>query len=99
MSKRDSTASARHTKPWCLVFGVSSMSSISTGSRMMRVGLRGDAFDFRDGDHRQESYEQQEAREEQSERAEIGANIHPGRLEIIPVARQEFAVQRNHDDD
>jgi hypothetical protein len=65
---------------------------------MMRIGLRRHAFDFRDRDHWQEPQEQQEQREEQSKRSKISANVHPGRTEISPTARQEVAMQTDHND-
>src|ERR1051326_5291864 len=66
---------------------------------MMRIGLRSDAFNFGDGDHRQKSNEQQEAGEKEAERADVGANIDFAWTKIAPTGGQKIAVQRNDNDD
>src|SRR5262245_38545793 len=65
---------------------------------MMRVGLRGDAFDFGNGDHREKFYEQKEAREKQSERADVSANIDVGGPVVTAAGREEFAMEADDDD-
>src|SRR6266853_1915802 len=74
-------------------------SGFSASRHRMRVGLRGDAFDFGDGNQRQEADEQQEKGEKQTECAEIGADINPSRLVITPVRGDEVAVEGSDDND
>ena len=59
-------------------------SSFGATQRMMRISLRGDAFNFRNGDHGQESLEEQEQRHEQANSADEGPNIDPGGVEQTP---------------
>src|SRR5665213_3521224 len=57
------------------------------------------AFDFRDSNHRQETREYQEQRQEQPDGAEECAHIHPGGMEVTPRGGQEVARQACGDDD
>src|SRR5688500_20191574 len=65
---------------------------------MVWIGLRSDRFHFSDGDDRQKPHEQQEHREEQTERPDISPNIDPGRRVKTPTGWEEVTMQR-HDDD
>src|SRR5262249_18263181 len=57
------------------------------------VGLRGDTFDLRDGDHWQKPDEQKETGEEQTKGSDIRANVHIGWSVVAPTRGQEIAVQ------
>src|SRR6516225_1363044 len=70
-----------------------------TAQGVVWIGLRSDAFHFRNSNHRQEPNKKQEAGEEQSERADVSTNIDNGRPVISPVRRNEIAVEGDHDND
>src|SRR5258708_38883506 len=73
--------------------------AVTPAKRMVRVWLRSHTFDFRDGNHGQESDEQKEHGEEQTECPDVGSNVNPGGTIVTPTARQEIAVQADHADD
>src|SRR5262245_7576366 len=58
-----------------------------------------DALHLPHGDHGQETYEEQEAREEQPEAAHEDAHVELRGYEHAPARRQERPVQRHDDDD
>src|SRR5205814_7177962 len=66
---------------------------------MVRVGLRGDAFDLGDGNHGKVPNEQQETCEEQTERSDVRADVNIGWRIIAPTRRQKIAVQPNYNND
>src|SRR5436190_17949416 len=76
----------------------SSVMSFGAAFRMMRIGLRRDCFNFRDGDQRHKTQEEQEHGKKQAKGSEIRANVHPRWPEIAPARRKEIAVQCHHDD-
>src|SRR4029450_13056065 len=72
----------------------SSRTLLSTGwCAVMRVSLRHRGLYFRHGNHRQKTNEYQEERSENSERADVGPDIHPRRMVNSPGRWQEIAGQ------
>ena len=63
----------------------------------MRVRLRHDCLDFRNGNHGKEPTEEQEEREKEAKRSDHGANINPGWLEESPRSWQEVIRQGGND--
>src|SRR5262249_31624691 len=65
----------------------------------MRIGVGHHAFDFGNCDHRQKFYEQQIHREENAERADECADVHPRRKINSPTRRKKILKERADDDD
>src|ERR1041385_1453769 len=66
---------------------------------MMWIGLRRYRLHFSNGDNRQKPHKQEEHREKQTERPNVGPDIDPGGRIKTPARREEIAMQRhdNHE--
>ena len=76
------------------------MSSVlGATQRMMRVGLGRNAFDFRDGDQRNKTQEQQEHGEEQAKCSDIHQDINPSEKEHLLQQSPEGGVEKGPGDE